>query len=440
MKKRPFFDKAYLGHTVLYVSLTVLAIGALFYLGYHMTGNSRGGIDTMYAVSETVPRSVKGNAYIIRDEVPIDEDVGSGYLSPVARDGDKVRVGAMVAEVYASPSAAVSEKIALIEDQIAFYEKCISTHVTVGDTSNVHREISDSIIELRRRTAGGEVGSVAVTKPSLTLAVRRLGVLTGRVTDFRGQITALEEELARTKAGLGPVLNSVYAPSSGYYFSTVDGYESVFSAASIDSVTYSDVVGMISASENVKPNTASAGKIVSSFKWYAACKMTAAEAASFKQDYTYRVKLANNPSKPLDMKVHKVLSDSTDAVVLFECTNIPADYDFTRLQEFEAEYEELKTFKIPVSALRIHEDMQGVYILDEVTVKFRRVSVIDEENGFYLCHTSDPDEVETEDTEEETKEEETEENGTYYAYLRENDVVIKSGTGLYVGMTYNPSR
>ena len=71
---------------MLYVSLTVLAIGALFYLGYHMTGNSRGGIDTMYAVSETVPRSVKGNAYILRDEVPIDEDVGSGYLSPVARD------------------------------------------------------------------------------------------------------------------------------------------------------------------------------------------------------------------------------------------------------------------------------------------------------------------------------------------------------------------
>lgn len=440
MKRGPFFDKAYLGRTVLYVSLTVLAIGALFYLGYHMTGDSRGGIDTMYAVSETVPRSVKGNAYIIRDEVPIDENITSGYLSPTVRDGDKVRVGAKVADVYNSSSAAVSEKIALIEDQIAFYEKCISTHVTVGDTSNVHNEIANSIIELRRRTAGGDVGSVTVTKPSLTLAVRRLGVLTGRVTDFKSQIASLEQELTQVKSTLGPAVSSVYAPSSGYYFSTVDGYENVFSASAIGSVTYSDIADMITASENVKPKTSSAGKIVSSFKWYAACQMTAAEAASFKLDKTYRVKLANNPSCPLDMTVHKVLTNASDAVVLFECTSIPEDYDYTRLQEFEAVYDEMKAFKIPVSALRVHEEMQGVFILDEVTVKFRRVSVIDEENGFYLCHSSDPEEVETEGSEEDKKEEETEETGTYYAYLRENDVVINSGTGLYVGMTYNPSK
>jgi hypothetical protein len=64
-----------------------------------------------------------------------------------------------------------------------------------------------------------------------------------------------------------------------------------------------------------------------------------------------------------------------------------------------------------------------VFKCDEVTVKFRRISVIEEENGFYLCYASDP-----------------EEGNSDYAYLRENDNVITSGTGLYVGMTYNPEK
>ena len=61
MKKTPFFDKTYLSRVVLYVSLTAIAIGAVFYLGFHLTGDNRGGIDTMYAVSETLPVSVTGN-------------------------------------------------------------------------------------------------------------------------------------------------------------------------------------------------------------------------------------------------------------------------------------------------------------------------------------------------------------------------------------------
>ena len=445
MKKIDFFDKAYIGRAVLYAILTVLTIGGILYIGYHMTGDTRGGIDTVYAVSDTISRSVKGDAYIIRDEHPISQNIDSGYLSPTMRDGDKVRVGAKVADIYNTSSATVSAKINLIEEQIAFYEKCKDSHATVGDTSSVHREISESVIEFRRRTAGGDVSYAKTVKPSLTMAVRKLGVLTGRVTDFSAQITSLEGELASLKASLGATIGSVYAPSSGYYFSTTDGYENIFSSRNIDSVTYSDITDMISSAESAKPESGSAGKIVSSFKWYVACKMTSAESGKFKVDNTYSIKLKNNSDTPLDMKVYKVLSNASEAVVLFECTNIREGYDYTRLQEFEAEYEEIKSFKVPVSALRIHEDMQGVFILDEVTVKFRKVTVIDEENGFYLCYAEDPDDTGEAEPEESTENSETadesgESGGTYYAYLRENDLVISSGTGLYVGMTYNPTK
>jgi hypothetical protein len=177
------------------------------------------------------------------------------------------------------------------------------------------------------------------------------------------------------------------------------------------------------ASKDTDAEKYSAGKIVGSFKWYVACKMSAADTANYSVGKYYDMVLKNNASTPVSMKLYSVLTNGTDAVALFECSVMPEGFDYSRSQSYEVVHNVVEGFKIPISAVRIHDGFEGVFILDEVTVKFRRISVIEEENGFYLCYASDP-----------------EEGNSDYAYLRENDNVITSGTGLYVGMTYNPEK
>ncbi len=437
--KAPFFDKAYLKKVGLYIAVTLLAICAILYIGYHISGSMKETISIMYARSETISQSVTGQAYIIRDESPIDDNVG-GYLSPVLRDGSKVRIGDRVADVYSTSSAVTESKIALLEEQIAFYEKCRNSHLSVGDSSAVHKELSTDILSLRRAAESGNISSALSLKSSLALDIRRLGVLTGKVSDIDGRISALTTELNSLKATMGSVIKTIYAPSSGYYFSYTDGYEGVFSSANIDGVTYSDVIDMIeraSVTEDADGNT-TAGKIVNSFKWYVACRMSASDASRYTVGYSYDVILKNNAASPVTMKMYKTLTNGTEAVALFECSVMPESFDYTRSQSYEIVYDEVTGFKVPISAVRIHDGYEGVYILDEVTVKFRRISVIGEENGNFLC------EIVTEDSESEETTSETGDTATtgddepYYAYLRENDVIIKSGTGLHVGMTYNP--
>lgn len=438
--KGPFFDKKYLTRVLTYVSLTVFTIGVILYLGFHLSGSMKHGIETAYARSQTIAQSVKAQGYIIKDETPIDTDIGGGFLSPTVADGSKVRVGMKVADVYTSSSSAVKAKINLLEEQIAFYEKCKSTHLSVGDTSSVNTSITSSILSMRRALTGGDATRAEAYKSQLTLDVRKLGVLTGKVTNYDEQIASLKAEVASLKASLGSVVNTVYATGSGYYFSATDGYEEVFSSSDIDALTYSDVTEMISRAKEISPEQSSAGKIVSSFKWYVACHMSAADAGKYKVGRTYEVKLHNNASNPVDMTLYKVLKGGADAVVLFECSVIPDGFDYTRSQECEITYGELAGFKIPVSAVRYLDGYEGVFILDEVTVKFRRISVIKEGNGYYLCEADVEEELQDEEDE---GEDDGGENGEgadvpYYAYLRENDVIITSGTGLYVGMTYNP--
>ncbi|MBR4933034.1 MAG: hypothetical protein IKZ03_01120, partial [Clostridia bacterium] len=214
--KAPFFDKEYLSRIGLYVAVTVLAVCAIIYIGFHISGTMKDPISVMYARSETVSESVSGQAFIIREEHPINETV-SGYLSPVVADGAKVIVGQRVADVYSSASVQTQAKINLLEDQIAFYQKCIDNHLTVGDSSAVSKQLASDVLSLRRQSVNGDFRVAASLKSSIALDIRRLGVLTGKVTDFSGRIASLTSELNALRASMGQVTGTIYAPSSGYY-------------------------------------------------------------------------------------------------------------------------------------------------------------------------------------------------------------------------------
>ena len=106
---------------------------------------------------------------------------------------------------------------------------------------------------------------------------------------------------------------------------------------------------------------------------------------------------------------------------------IPSGFDYTRMQPVQIHTAEYRGFEIPQSALRILDGWEGVYILDEVTVDFRRVHIVYEGDGYYIVTGEDPAAADTTDPDAETADE------CPYGWIRMNDVVIAEGRGLYVG-------
>ena len=76
---------------------------------------------------------------------------------------------------------------------------------------------------------------------------------------------------------------------------------------------------------------------------------------------------------------------------------------------------EYRGFSVPLSAVRMLDGYEGVYVLDEVTVVFRRIEIVYEGDGYYICVEGEEDE------------------DSPYGWLRMNDVIITEGTGLEVG-------
>lgn len=422
------FDTKYLKHILVCIGSIVLSGAAVITMLYHLTPSRREGLKVVYATPEIVSDTIECDSYILRDETVI-EGVANASLTPNVRDGTKVRAGDCVASVYGAASPMTLDKISLIAEQIDFYEGL--GEKPHGNTAETDTALSQTVIALRRSVDSGDVSSALSMKSDAVLNIRRLGVLSGRVTDASAVISSLNATLASLRASLGSVSSSVYAPSAGYYYSTVDGYEDIFAVDDIDTLTYSGFCDMVSAAEEREATDVnSCGKIVNSFRWYIACRIPAEEAATLKMWRKYSITLEYNSQNELSAQLCQLLSDGTESVAVFYCDRVDGSLDMTRCQTARLCLSSTECFCLPKEALRIYDGLQGVYVLDELRVGFRYVNVIGGTDSVIYCELAPSAGEENENSDAYKSL-----SGEEYARLTTNDIVITAGTGIDVGMT-----
>ena len=429
VKKQPVFDRKYLKRVALWVAVSLLSLGTVIYFGYHIISAFRRNADMTFARRTTLENTVTCDGYVMRTETPIGSGgAEAGSLSSALEDGEKVKASEKVADLYSVSSPDVQSKLASIDRQIAMLESSRTVSVVTGDTGSLDDSIFTTVTEMRRASEAGNLGREASLYSDLFLKMKKRGVITGEITDFDVKIAELTARKEELRASLGTLLGTVTAPASGYYYSRCDGYEEIFSADKIDTLTVASFRDLIK-SEPSPPAGADAGKIVTSFKWYLCCPMSAEDAGRVKARYErspsvpLRVTMQNNADVPLDMIVYNIITSGDDGLVILECGEVREGFDFTRLQSVRIVTDEVTGFSVPVSSVRMKDGKMGVFVLDQVTVEFRRIEVIGENGGNYLCRDVSSEEVD--DPSE---------------WLGQNDLIIIGGTGIREGMTYHPPK
>ena len=64
---------------------------------------------------------------------------------------------------------------------------------------------------------------------------------------------------------------------------------------------------------------------------------------------------------------------------------MPQNFSYLRVQDVSVELAQYRGYRIPISALRYHEGMTGVYTLAGGYVMFRQIDVIYEGNGYVIA-------------------------------------------------------
>ncbi|MBQ3708095.1 MAG: hypothetical protein II889_09340 [Clostridia bacterium] len=437
------FDRNYLARTLAYLLVSLLAVGFIFYIGYHLVDQFEPGLELVDAVTKTVAITVEADAYIFRSETPVyASNCWSGSVTAAVADGGKVSRGGKLADIYAASAPEIENRIAEIDMQIAQLRKHEGEDRSVQSTASLDAGIFDSFYAIASDCAAGKYGNAIARRVGLLVDMQKRAVLRGAVSDYETQIMALENERDRLTAQLGQNLETVYAAQSGYYYAEYDGYGEIFSASLLPSITYDEFLALTESEPDTGDGRLSAGTVLTDYRWYVACPMSKSEAAEFVDLVSCDVEFLS-ASERFTMTLERIVSQvpGDRAVVILECGVVPSSFDFTRMQKVLISTEEYTGFELPLGALRVVDGQNGVYVQDGVTIRFRRVNILHEtDDGTVICVGNPAENAairedvrvanlaarDSDVTYDETS------FGTYY-WIEENDVVVIGGRDLYTG-------
>ena len=393
MENKTRSGRSRLADLVVHIATIAVAAAALAYLGYHFFEGFSADIETEYATLVTDSDVVPLDAYIMRSEsVIFAASATSGHsVGYVFSDGTKVHGGQVVANIYTGDGSS-DEAIVDLDRRIDLLESSnLTDGMTSSDTYVIDSKIQNYYYLIHQSTLLGNYSNLTKRRDELLTLINKRRILTGVTTGYSDRIESLTAERALLSAGQDTIAESVEAPYAGYFYSTTDGYESTFSASKVESLTLAEFDKMLS-SQPTRYSDRAVGKMVSDFNWYIVCETTRDSLRYFTKGYSYYVNFPYNDDISIKMTISNVVSEvGSDRVLLvLETERIPEDFSFRRMQPVELVRSSYTGYRVPISAARLVDGKQGVYIMIGNTIEFREIDILLEMDGYYIVAEQDP--------------------------------------------------
>ncbi len=406
-------------------SVVLVAIGMLVYIIHYCLGQFSTSLSTLPTQEITDYTILSTEVYVFRDEQVITSDVPAP-VQYLYRDGERVPRDAVYAVTHyradATPEqiASLQEQLDDISEQIALLENSDKAGSLITSLKENQESVKQSYYRVLEDLAAGTYQNALSESRDLLSFMSTYGMLTGAHSSSQ-MIAALGLQRQALLDGWGGTKTSYKTDFSTNFVHKCDGYEGVFDYSKVMDMTTEEFYAM-TEQEPVSTERA-VGKMINSHTWYAAIPMDKDSAERFETGSTYTFSFIDNGGMELSLTLQRVLeaTEEREGVLIFSCEQTPPDFSFLRTQRVQSVVEEITGYRVPTEALRVHNSEKGVFILEDSSVEFRRVTIVREGAGYYIVQTYEQDAV----------------AGAGKAkYLQRNDLIITAGRDLYIGKMY----
>ena len=381
----------------------VLALVAVIFL--FVTTNFLGSnmlvVETAYRA--TAYDVVKSTAIAVREEEYIKSSAG-GVLVYDVNDGDKVIAGGTIATVYNNESDVVNMKrISELDERISYLETLNTSSRAAGvGLDSVNGQLNEQLVTLLGSVKSRSFDYISDVEEELMTSIYRKQLITGEQRRFDEKITELKAERSELAASTGSPAGTVTTVSSGYFVSSVDGYENCADVNSLDALYYSDY-------QKIKPAdidpSAFIGKIIKGVNWYLVCPVTADEATNIShnsESVSVRMPYALSEEIPAKVVCVNDLKDEDKAIVILKCNYMNEALSRIRKEPIEIVVGSYEGLKISKSAIHDAEltrtvkdengtektetkTVQGVYVEYGNELRFRQIVIEYSGDDFVIC-------------------------------------------------------
>ncbi len=390
-KRRFGIDFSYLFSALLTALVALASVGLVGYFGYHLVRSFTTDITTATAYGITEKEYRRGIGYIFRSEENITTSLRGTPDHKVA-DGERVGVDELICDMYSSVTEDVSRKIADIDREIALLESVIGTGVIETGIPEAIAAANKSYGEIMTGLAHGDYTAAGTLAESLRAALCRVQYLEGGGEDIAMRISTLLAERSGLIAAYGKKTGSINADSVGYFFKNSDGYEDIFDPELLSEITVGSFAELIEREPADVSNCV--GKMVGDSRWYLCIPFSSADAKGLAEGESYNIIFNDNSARTLMMTLERLVLDLDDydadgdraeALLIFSSKEMPRDIKYLRAQDVSVEAASYSGYRIPITALRYHEGMTGVYTLNGGYVFFRQIKVLYEGAGYCIA-------------------------------------------------------
>lgn len=344
-------------------------------------------LETESATYASITERAELDAFLFRNEQVITAGA-DGTDCFLAEDGEKVRKGEDVAITYSAPEdVAVRNRINEIDARIeVLKQSSLSTGASTTNIALLDDEINKLVLSIIRQADLNNFDRILREKEELLILMNRRQAII-QSESYTAEIAALSQEREQLSGTLSGASFTTSSPASGYFYSTVDGYETFFTLDRLENLTAEEFETL----GNTVPDKAlienSSGKIVIGSEWYIAVAIDKRTAESFRDGRSYPITFQYSNNTELNMKLERRIarSDKDVTVLVFSSRQLPSGFDFSRCQTVEIPHSTYEGIRIHNDALRMKDGQTGVYVVVGTKVVFKKAEVIYNYGSYSIC-------------------------------------------------------
>lgn len=315
----------------------------------------------------TVTETVRGSAYVVREEATVSAS-GAGPVRYAVREGGAVGYGATVATVYPSEgdNAKKAEGARLLDEIEQLQALSAAADFSVDGYEAAYLTLMRS--------------PTATARARLAETIATLG---GKpdAADIENAIAEREEAFTDLVRLVADRKETKTAPFDGYLCRTADGLETLLTPAAAETLTPAGLAALLAA----PASTADAvGKVVSG-TFSLLLPLTHAKADALTVGETYAVTLWET-GEVLPMTLAGLTRDESGALARLTCDEIAVPV--ARVQSVTLTVATRTGIRVPEAALVREGDALYVYVAENGKAVRRQVSPLYDESGYCL---SDPE-------------------------------------------------
>ena len=359
--------------TILYVVIALLFIAFFLYQVFKINYEP---VKTEVALEKTVSASAVTQAFIVRDEYPIEASV-TGTLVPLVEDGKRVASGDNVAVVFTNDDAAKTyNEIKDLEKKIEYYASLQNkVGVQTADITPLDERIYSACGDFVAAVNRGKIDSLKSYADKIRDAVTSRQLSTGAVIDPSVKLAELNTQLEQLKAkNIG--YSTITAPHPGYYISVADGYESTVNYADVPKLRTAEITEILNNPSKSDNSDKYMCKLVDGFNWYFLCIVDYDDAVKLQKGETVDVAFTMTTAEPLKATVVNIAEtvDYKTAVAL-KSNLMNTEYAGLRNEQIRITFDKHTGYQISNKAIREVDGQKGVYVLSGNIVKFKKINI-----------------------------------------------------------------